>query len=191
MLHMKPDFIINGKLINLRTIVPADLADYERWDNPDLIAWDYDGPWYGQRGTSPEGVRKRLTEGQKPPYNKLEIETADGVHIGWVVVNWRENDPHMPEVGIDIVEDTVWNQGLGTEALSLWIDYLFRERKFTRIGFSTWSGNPRVIAVGQKLGFVQEACIRKGCEVKGKFYDRIKMGILREEWEGQGQKPLL
>lgn len=147
-----------------------------------MKAWAFDGPWYGIRAVPSERAQKRLEENQEPPYNCLEIETTDGVHIGFLIVFHREVDPHMTEVGIDIVEESYWNKGLGTEALYLWVDYLFQERKFTRIGFSSWSGNHRVLALGRKLGFVQEACIRNGCEVKGKFYDRIKMGMLRNEW---------
>lgn len=172
-----------GTRVNLRTALPSDIPDYERWNDPGLKVWDYDGPWYSSRGTSPTRVRDWLAGDHNPPYSHLEIETIDGVHIGWAMVHYRENDPHMPEVGLDIVEDAYWNRGLGTEALSLWVDYLFQERRFTRIGYSTWSGNPRAIAIGRKLGFVEEGRIRKGCQVGGVFYDRIKMGLLREEWE--------
>jgi len=176
-------FVIRGRRVNLRTVIRADIDDYDRWSDPNLKAWQYDGPWYGAGGTSSDGVKRLLAEGHRPPFSRMEIETADGVHIGWVVAYQRQNDPHTPEFGIDIVEEAYWNKGLGTECLYLWIDYLFRERKFTRLGFSTWSGNPRMIAVGKKLGFKPEACIRNGCEVNGKFYDRIKMGILKEEWK--------
>lgn len=178
-------FKIPGRKVNLRTMVPSDLEDYDRWNNPDLKVWDFDGPWYNTRRPSMEGTRNRLEDNRRPPYTSLEIETADGIHVGFVMAHYRENDPHMTEIGIRIYEEDYWNRGLGTEAMFLWVDYLFREWKFTRIGFSSWSGNHRVIAIGQNLGFVQEACIRKGCEVGGKFYDRIKMGILREEWMKQ------
>ena len=39
-----------------------------------------------------------------------------------------------------------------------------------------------MIRVGEKLGFALEGRIRNGCEVGGRFYDRIKMGLLRPEW---------
>jgi RimJ/RimL family protein N-acetyltransferase len=42
-----------------------------------------------------------------------------------------------------------------------------------------------MIRVGEKLGFTLEGRIRRGCEVKGQFYDRIKMGLLREEWQAR------
>ena len=180
---MECRFRIEGTSVILRTAVPADLDDYARWSDPNLKAWQYDGPWY-HSGDKGQATRKRTVDlEQTPPYKRLEIETREGVHLGWLVVYQKDNDPHMTEIGIDIVEEAYWEKGLGTEALFLWVDYLFRERGLTRIGFSTWVGNQRMIAVGLKLGFAEECRIRNGCEVGGKFYDRIKMGILREEWD--------
>ena len=182
---MNYDFQIKGKLINLRTTRWADLDDYERWKSSDLKAWQFDGPWYKRKDNSAViNWRKKWLDGdRKPPYPFLEIETKGNIHIGWVVVYYHEDDPHMPEIGIDIPEDSYWGKEMGTEALYLWIDYLFSERKFTRLGFVTWEGNKAMIRVGEKLGFIEEARTRKSCEVNGIFYDRIKMGILRSEWE--------
>lgn len=89
----------------------------------------------------------------------------------------------MTEIGIDIPEDEYGGKGIGQEVLTLWIEYLFNKRSFTRLGFETWQGNKGMIRLGEKLGFIEEGRIRKGCKVKGIFYDRIKMGILRSEWE--------
>lgn len=181
---MNCSFKIEGKNVNLRTIIEPDLIDYKRWSDPNLEAWKYDGPWYktDYRDMS-VGRKKCFASDQIPPFSKLEIETNKGIHIGWVTVYYKKNDIHLIEIGIDIVESEYCNKGLGTEAMYLWIDYLFKERSFSRIGFSTWDGNKRMIAVGLKLGFIEECRIRRGCQVEGKFYDRIKMGILKEEWE--------
>ncbi|MGF7046909.1 RimJ/RimL family protein N-acetyltransferase [Paenibacillus sp. DS2015] len=37
--------------------------------------------------------------------------------------------------------------------------------------------------LASKCGMMEEACIRKARIVRGEYYDAIKMGILREEWE--------
>jgi len=182
---MKADFVIPGKNVNLRTTIPTDIDDYRRWNDPTLKAWEFDGPWYNENDISGMIISRQrwLESDHRPPYRHLEVETADGVHLGWVVVYYNENDPHMTEFGIDLPEEKSWGRGLGTEACYLWIDYLFAARDLTRIGFSTWSGNPAIINIGKKLGFIEEARIRRGCQVKGKFHDRIKMGILKEEWD--------
>jgi len=181
---MTQNFNIEGEFVVLRTTVSEDIADYERWNRPDLEAWRFDGPWYNEDLSGVINMRKGWLSGPKePPWPFLEIETREGVHIGWVTVYQRSNDPHVTEIGIDVVEDSYWGKGLGAEAFRLWIGYLFRERNLTRLGLTTWEGNKRMIAVAAKLGFSQEACIRRSCEIEGKLYDRIKMGILRSEWE--------
>jgi RimJ/RimL family protein N-acetyltransferase len=189
---MQAEFVLQGRLVKLRPMVESDIADYERWYVSDLKAWQFDGPWFGGgTGAEPDKAierrRKWLTGDRLPPYRRLEIDAGERGHVGWVIAYVHSDDPHMTEAGIDIVDDSLWNQGLGTEAFGLWTDYLFEAFNLTRLGYSTWSGNPRMIRVGEKLGFTLEGRIRRGCEVKGQFYDRIKMGILREEWRARRQ----
>jgi len=176
-----------SNLVYLRPTTLEDMKDYERWNNPNSPASQFDGPWYKNDNLSKliEIRTEKVKQGLKPPYRFLEIYTKSGEHIGWLNAYHSDNDPHSTAVGIAIQESSKWEKGLGTEALVLWIDYLFREMNLTRIGFTTWQGNPRMIGLGKKLGFVEEARIRRSCFVKGKFYDRISMGILREEWDAK------
>jgi RimJ/RimL family protein N-acetyltransferase len=175
---------IVGRHVVLRPAVEADIADYERWQDPNLAAHRFDGPWFKDDGgpTLAELCRKRI-ESQRPPYSRLEVALLDGTHVGSVVVYHKPDDEHMTEVGISIYEDRFWSKGIGYEALALWVDSLFRERGFTRIGFSTWSSNERMMRLGARLGFKLEGTIRNGCEVEGRFYDRLKFGLLRSEWQ--------
>ncbi len=183
---MPSEFVLQGRLVRLRPTVDSDVADYERWNVPWLKVWQFDGPWYNDTLDRMIEKRKKWLAGdRRPPYRHLEIDVHERGHAGWVTASAPPNDPHMTEAGIDIVEDSLWNQGLGTEAFGLWVDYLFDAFRLTRLGYSTWSGNPRMIRVGEKLGFVIEGRIRRGCEVNGQFYDRIKMGLLREEWRAR------
>jgi RimJ/RimL family protein N-acetyltransferase len=76
-----------------------------------------------------------------------------------------------------------WTGGYGTEALKLWIHHLFASMPLVRIGFATWSGNHRMIRCSEKLGMRMEARIRKARLYDGKYYDSIRMGVLREEWD--------
>jgi RimJ/RimL family protein N-acetyltransferase len=181
----QPDFVIPGQRVNLRTLVESDLADYERWYTHDYKAWEFDAPYLGHGlGKTLENRRKWLDGDRQPPFRRLEIETKEHRHIGWVnIYRVTAVDVHMIEAGIDIIEDELWNQGLGTEALRLWVDYVFEAHNLARLGVATWSGNPRMVRVAEKVGFQVEGRIRNGCEVKGRFYDRIKLGVLRSEWE--------
>lgn len=93
------------------------------------------------------------------------------------------DNPHASEAGIHIAEHDYWGRGLGTEALALWVDYLFQAWGLHRLGMTTWFGNPGMIRLAHRLGFVQEGCRRQGCKVNNRFYDIIALDILREEWE--------
>jgi RimJ/RimL family protein N-acetyltransferase len=180
------EFDLRGRLVRLRPTVESDLADYERWNVPGLKAWKFDGPWYGWGLDKVIACRRKWLAGdRRPPYHRLEIDVVDRGHAGWVTAYVHADDPHMTEAGIVIVDDSLWNRGLGTEAFGLWVDYLFPAFNLTRLGLSTWSGNPRMIRVGEKLGFVVEGRIRNGCEVRGRFFDRVKMGLLRDEWQAR------
>lgn len=184
---MPIDFELLGNKISLRPTTVEDMEDYKRWNNPDSKASKYDGPWYLKDYYSEliEKRTKKVKEGLQVPYKFLEIYTSTGIHIGFLNAYHNKNDPHSTAIGIGIEEDQYWRCGMGTEALALWIDYLFKEMNLTRIGFTTWQGNPMMIGLGKKLSFVEEARIRKSCLVKGKFYDRISMGMLREEWDAK------
>jgi len=85
-------------------------------------------------------------------------------------------------MGIGIYDPKYWSKGFGTRALKLWIHHLFNTLPLVRVGYTTWSGNHRMIKVGEKLGMTMEARLRKCRFYDGTYYDSIRMGLLREEW---------
>jgi RimJ/RimL family protein N-acetyltransferase len=107
----------------------------------------------------------------------------DGKVIGTVSYYWEHKPSNWLEMGVGIYDPRYWSGGYGTKALSFWIDHLFKTLPLVRVGFATWSGNHRMIRVGEKLGMQMEARLRKCRLYNGTYYDSIRMGILREEWE--------
>ena len=85
-------------------------------------------------------------------------------------------------MGIAIYKPQYWSGGYGTRALWMWIERLFTTLPLVRVGYTTWSGNHRMIKAGEKIGMKMEARIRKVRLYNGVFYDSIRMGMLREEW---------
>ncbi|ETT86785.1 GNAT family acetyltransferase [Viridibacillus arenosi FSL R5-213] len=59
--------------------------------------------------------------------------------------------------------------------MKLWINHLFNTLPLVRVAFSTWSGNERMIRVGEKLGMQIEAKIHKALYYNGQYYDSIRM----------------
>ena len=87
------------------------------------------------------------------------------------------------EFGIVIFDQSKWGKGIGRRTCKLWMEYLFNKYpEIPHLGFTTWSGNERMMALGEKLGMKLEARIRKVRFYDGKYWDSIKYGILREEY---------
>jgi len=132
-----------------------------------------------------EWFMQQLKGGDESWLNKRAvIATPDNTPLGWVSRYGEKDNPHVWFVGIDICEDTYLNLGLGTEALRLWVDHLFAISDVHKLGLDTWSFNPRMIRVAEKVGFVYEGRQREMRQWQGEWLDLLHFGILREEWQG-------
>ena len=73
---------------------------------------------------------------------------------------------------------------IGTKVLKMWTNVIFKQHpEVEHIGLTTWSGNPRMMHLAEKIGYTKEAQIRKVRYFQGVYYDSVKYGVLREEWE--------
>lgn len=90
------------------------------------------------------------------------------------------------EIGIVIFDENFWSKGIGSKALSLWIDEIFNtEENLEHIGLTTWSGNIGMMKCSLKIGMTLEGRIRKVRYNNNIFYDSMKYGILKDEWVKQ------
>lgn len=177
--------------IILREMKEADIADEIRWNTVETEWSHWDAPWEMEEAIqnfNEAEETKRLLEfihGPKPPIPySLEIDTAEGVHIGtvsqylidenydWISRKDAQGKRTYHTLGIDIAESGYWGKGYGTRALTAWIRY-FLSQNITDICLQTWSGNIRMVRCAEKLGFVEcnrEAGIR---QVRGETYDGL------------------
>lgn len=186
--------------IVLRDMRESDIDDEIRWHTAETEWGLWDAPWEteDELKTFDAGAHraKELAALQKPlPEHRrcLEIDTAEGVHIGYVSCYcidedccWLEKAPETEEerkkarwaVGLDICEPSYWSGGWGAAALSAFLRYHL-DAGYTRLYTQTWSGNFRMIGLAQKLGFCEcrrEAGIRL---VRGKTYDGLTFELDR------------
>jgi RimJ/RimL family protein N-acetyltransferase len=113
----------------------------------------------------------------------MQAITVDDVPVGIVSSYWECKETRWLEAGVVIYDSDYWGKGIASAALPKWITHLFSAFEIERVGLTTWSGNPRMMACALKLGFKQEACLRKVRYHQGKYYDSVKYGVLRSEWE--------
>ncbi len=178
--------VIQGHRINLRDRRSADLADHQRWRQPGQAWRNWDAPWETVPPLDAERSKKWLADldGPRPePRRVMEIETAQGDHIGWVGCYWIDEDGRWMDTGIVIAEPRLWEQGYGREAFSLWLDYLVPAHDLPRIGIGTWGGNERMIRLAARVGMCEEAHFADARLIDGERYDAVRWGVTRAEWD--------
>lgn len=171
--------------IHLRTIRQEDLPNlWQAAYGGDLIWMAYDAPYFDE--PVPSLASYVSDEGRRHVGNPHRLAIIDeDVIIGTVNAYFEDGDlKTWLEVGIGIYDASLWNKGIGFEALGMYISYLFNlYPKIRRIGFTTWSGNQGMIRLGEKLGMTQEARIREVRFWQGMYWDAIRYGVLREAWK--------
>jgi RimJ/RimL family protein N-acetyltransferase len=177
----------------VRAYEEGDLEAYRRWLQPDQDWHRWDGPYFAK--LSPFEIDERLERfgsriasgeyGAESPLTRAVIvmEDAPGAMVGSISWHWESEESDWRRMGLTVYDPATRGRGVGTEALRIWTDYLFATTEVVRLDYSTWSGNSRMLGVGHRLGFVEEARFRDAREVRGARYDSVVMGVLRAEWD--------
>lgn len=171
--------MIKGKLIRLRQFKSEDdcieyskqyenLEHRSEYDHTEIISFTHImtsfkecGCWNNQSG-------------------KLIIEDFDDNLLG--AVDYTQISEYEIELGYRIFLQENRNRGLGTEALKLFIDYLFKAKPINRITLKIASDNIPSQKLALKCGFVQEGRLRNAYFFRGDFCDFLIFGLLKNEY---------
>jgi UDP-4-amino-4,6-dideoxy-N-acetyl-beta-L-altrosamine N-acetyltransferase len=172
--------MIYGEKVRLRRVEREDIPTFVRWFNdPEVREFlMMDRPL----STAEE---ERWFEGQLEDQNSelFAIETADGVHIGNIGlhnVNWQHR---RAELGIVIGEKECWGQGYGSDAVRTALRFAFETMNLHRVSLRVYEDNARGIRTYEKCGFQHEGRAREAIFRQGRYYDELRMGVLRREFE--------
>lgn len=174
-----------GDRIYLSPRNSEDVELFTKWLN-DFEVTDYTG----RSGVvvTLEGERQYL-EQIKTDGVYFAIVTLDGDKmIGTVSLEKIEMQNQKAILGIFIGEADSRNNGYGTEAIKLILEYGFHYLNLQNIQLSVYECNERARACYQKCGFKEMGRRRKANFINGKFYDTIYMDILREEFDQEGKE---
>ncbi|MDY6833633.1 MAG: GNAT family N-acetyltransferase [Chloroflexota bacterium] len=108
---------------------------------------------------------------------RFAIDTLEGKHIGncaYYNLDWMRREA---EIGIMLGESDQWDQGCGTEAVSILTDYLFSKIRLTRVYLHTLEWNSRAQRCFTKCGFMPQGLRRR------RGYNFIHMDLDRVTWE--------
>lgn len=182
---------LTGKKVTLRPIEPGDYPTLYEYiygvEHPEWKKWD--APYFPHKTIPYDQFVEEMTKKLSAPGTTKQMNIMSGEQIiGTVSFYWEYEQTRWLEAGIAIYVPEFWNGGYGTEALKLWVDYLFQELDIARVGITTWSGNERMMRAAEKIGMKLEGRMRKCRYYNGIYYDSIRMGVLREEWEEYKKK---
>ncbi|WFR61893.1 GNAT family protein [Paenibacillus amylolyticus] len=181
--------IVDGELV-LRCVEKKDLKElYELIYSDDVPEWkQWDAPYYPLQHESYEsfeqGMLKRIhvdPSNSKPV--SIRIIESDRQIVGTISYYIEDELSMWLEMGIVIYRSAQRGSGVGTRSLEMWSTYLFEHLPLVRVGLTTWSGNEPMMRAAVKAGLQVEGRMRKCRIVRGEYYDSIRMGMLREEWE--------
>lgn len=119
--------------------------------------------------------------GSDPSRVVFTIRQKQGLRlIGYIQLTNIQPVHRTAELGILIGGAADRSQGYGQEAVSLAMDFCWRDLNLQRLTLFVVGDNPRAIRTYLKTGFVIEGILRRGAYVDGRHCDISVMGALRD-----------
>lgn len=169
--------MISGEKVKLRGKRLADAADDYAWLNDAELAKLDAAPL--PTTTFPQYLASYVSDLSYPPTirHQFAIETREGKHIGNCTYYGIDNDKKEAELGIMIGDRDYWDQGYGSEAVAVLLEYVFEKTKLNRLYLKTLVTNKRAQKCFAKCGFIPYGNFKKD------GYSFILMELHREDWE--------
>ncbi len=166
-----------------KSVSDESISKFTQWMN-DFEITDYTGR-SGQITTF-EGEREWLESSVKNNDNRnfdiIDLDTNK--IIGTVGLENIKSIERSAVLGIFIGEKEYRSNGYGTEAIKLLLEYGFKYLNLHSIRLDLLSVNERAHKCYLKCGFKDTGCSRQSIYLNGKYYDKLHMDILEDEFEG-------
>lgn len=174
--------MLEGKLVRLRALEPADAERAYKWIN-DREVTQYLMARYPYSMEFEKEFLANAARSNDFSDMRLAIETKDGVHIGICGLHHGRPEDRHAELGIMIGDKDYWSGGYGTDAVSTVVRFAFEQMNLNKVSLGVFDFNERARAVYRKCGFTEEGRAREEYFQDGRYWDIVRMGILRREFE--------
>jgi RimJ/RimL family protein N-acetyltransferase len=174
--------MIEGRLVRLRAVEPSDATNLYRWINDREVTRNLMARYPYSRAFEDDWVTG-ATKASEFGDARFAIDTLDGTHIGNCGLHHGRPEDRHAELGIMIGEKEYWNRGYGTDAVQTLVRFGFEQMNLNKVSLGVFETNERAQAVYRKLGFVEEGRAREDYYQDGRYWDIIRMSILRREFD--------
>ncbi len=173
--------MLHGKKISIRPLEEDDIEGICNWYNDQEYNLWSSGAWPLNTLKNKEEIAQKFLD-QSDGEHRYAILNEDLEIIGSLGFRNHNIPARSAVVYINIGLKNYWGKGYGTEALTVFVNFLFSQWNFHRLSLDTWDGNTRAIRTYEKVGFKIEGKQREACYVLGEYRDAILMGLLKREF---------
>lgn len=167
--------------VYLRAFEPEDYKTSIKWRNDDQI-WSMLG-----------GVKYYVSESYEKDWisNAIKDQSAirlavcltdNNLYIGNVYITNINTQNRSGVTHVLIGNKEYWGKGLAKEALTMLLDYAFKERNFHRLEAHVLENNIASIKMHTKTGYTQEGILRESVFKNGKYQNQVVMSILSQDF---------
>jgi RimJ/RimL family protein N-acetyltransferase len=178
--------MIHGARVTLRPFRLDDLPYLRRWfdDGEVMRCWGERQPLLPAESFAADlAPGGRFTHIEQTGYFWVADETSRA--LGYLQYEGGALRDRRAQIGILIGERDAWDQGYGTEAVVVLLNWLFSHRGFHRVWLTVQANNPRAARVYEKIGFVREGTLREHNFYDGRWQDEHVYGILAAEFDAR------
>ena len=168
-----------GERIYLSPRSTEDVEIFTEWLN-DFETTDYTGRSFMLYTL--EAEKKYLEENTDAEATFSIIDMKKDKMIGVVGIENINHIKRKGTLGVFIGDKAYRENGYGTEAIRLVLDFGFNYLNLNNIKLDVLEFNKRAIACYKKCGFKEYGRRRQSEFLNGKYYDTIEMDILAEEF---------
>lgn len=173
--------VLDGPVARLRPLERRDRETVFGWYNdPELVA-----PFDRYAPESFDDFARSLEAAPSDPSSlapRFAIEPRGGGDLAGVAGHYRAH-PVLEYVDIWYVigDPRARGRGLGSDAVSLLVDHLFRTETVERLGATSDVENTASYRLLEKVGFRREGTLRKALFHHGRWHDVYVYGISRSD----------
>lgn len=173
---------IQGSRIYLRGLEREDLRAMSEWLN------DADVTRLLFMGLFPANLESLMAQWERDRSNPEEVtfavcDQASNCFVGTTGLYRIHWVMRTGEFRVFLGDKKVWNGGLGTECAKLMVVYGFEKLNLNKVWLGVNADNVGGLKAYQKAGFVHEGVLRQEQYRNFRYYDAIRMSLLRSEYE--------
>ena len=172
---------IVGENIYLSPRNSDDIEVFTKWLNDFKVT---DGLGRSGLMVTLDGEKQYLQKINDNNYSFAIVTMEKDEMIGTISLERINYINRVATLGIFIGNEDWRGKGIGTEAIKLILDYGFNYLNLNNIRLTVLEFNVGAIACYKKCGFKEMGKVRQSYYVNGKYYDKILMDILKEEFNG-------